>query len=289
MDPLDVTIKPLESALSVEPVRAQKLDGSGKKILPYSRRDYYKIWMTKAKGKVHYAAHTIELKGPALIFSSPMVPYAYEPLHPADGYFCIFTEGFLHMHGAQNVLHESPLFKIGSNPVFPLTTDQTVLIAELFEKILVEYESRYLYRTDVIRNYLHLIIHEAMKMTPEANVVLNKDASERIANLFLELLSRQFPVDPKNSLKLKKASDFAANLSVHVNHLNYAVRKVTGKSTSAQIVQRIVTEANGLLKHTDWTIADIAYALGFDYPNYFNNFFKKHTGHTPNALRRAIL
>jgi AraC-like DNA-binding protein len=39
--------------------------------------------------------------------------------------------------------------------------------------------------------------------------------------------------------------------------------------------------------HTDWGVGEIAYSLGFEYPTYFNNFFKKHTGTTPLTFRRA--
>jgi AraC family transcriptional regulator, transcriptional activator of pobA len=129
-----------------------------------------------------------------------------------------------------------------------------------------------------------------MKMEPALNAVKYHTAAERIASLFLELLERQFPIhSPEHALQLKKAGDYAQHLSVHVNHLNHAVREITGKPTSVHIAQRIVTEAKALLKHTDMSIAEIAYCLGFDYPNYFNNFFKKNTGTTPLSLRKVAL
>jgi AraC-like DNA-binding protein len=72
---------------------------------------------------------------------------------------------------------------------------------------------------------------------------------------------------------------------VHVNHLNKAVRELTGKTTGQHIAGRMIAEAKALLQHTSWSTAEIAYALGFEYPTYFNNFFKKHTGTTPSAVR----
>ena len=48
--------------------------------------------------------------------------------------------------------------------------------------------------------------------------------------------------------------------------------------------ERIVTEAKALLQHTDWNISDIAYSLGFEDPNYFNNFFKRLTGTNLKSL-----
>ena len=76
---------------------------------------------------------------------------------------------------------------------------------------------------------------------------------------------------------------------MHVNHLNRSVKEVTGKSTTTHIAERIITEAKALLQHTDWTIAEIAYALGFEYPTYFNNFFKRLTGTVPSSLRGEII
>jgi AraC family transcriptional activator of pobA len=268
-------------------IRVHKVDESGKKMIPYSRRDYYKIWLTMGNGKIHYATRSIDLTQPALIFSNPRVPYSYESEKIHRAYICIFTEQFLKVNGRTESLQESPLFKIGSNPVFFLSKSQLEIISGLYEKMLAEMESSYVFRFDMIRNYLNLIIHEGMKMEPALSAIKYHTASERIASLFLELLERQFPIDsPQHALRLKKASDYAENLSVHVNHLNHAVREVTGKSTSTHIADRVITEAKALLSHTDLSIADIAYCLGFEYPNYFNNFFKKSTGLTPLALRK---
>jgi AraC-like DNA-binding protein len=127
-------------------------------------------------------------------------------------------------------------------------------------------------------------------MQPSENRSKHKNATERVASLFLELLERQFPVEgPVNPLKLRSAKDFAKSLSVHINHLNHAVKDITGKSTTAHIADRIVNEAKVLLRHTDWNIADIAYALGFEYPSYFNNYFKRMTGTNPTTLRTQEL
>jgi AraC-like DNA-binding protein len=153
--------------------------------------------------------------------------------------------------------------------------------------MIVEQSSEYFFKDDLIRNYIHLIIHEALKMQPSRNFIKFRNASARIASLFLELLEKQFPIESTDRpLSLRTAQHFARNLSVHVNHLNRSLKEVTGKPTSVHISDRIIAEAKALLQHTDWTIADIAYALGFEYPTYFNIFFKKKEGRAPSALRK---
>jgi AraC-like DNA-binding protein len=108
--------------------------------------------------------------------------------------------------------------------------------------------------------------------------------------LFQELLERQFPIDsPALTLKLKSPADYAEALSIHVNHLNRSVKEVTGKTTTEHIAARVAKEASALLQHSDWSIKDIAYGLGFEYPSYFTRLFKKQTGISPNQLRKAAV
>ena len=156
--------------------------------------------------------------------------------------------------------------------------------------MIEEQKSDYTYKDDLIRNYINLIIHEALKLQPSEHYDQHKNAASRLTSVFLELLERQFPVESMDKpLRLKTALDYANALHVHVNYLNRAVKEVTGKSTTTHITERIVSEAKALLQHTAWNIADIAYALGFEYPTYFNNFFKKKTGEVPKSVRLAHL
>jgi len=260
------------------------------KPMSYSRRDFYKITFILCKSKVYYADRGIDVGGPALLFSNPMVPYAWEPLEPVtSGYFCIFTEDFIKVNSRNENLQDSPLYKIGNDPVFFLSDEQVKFIDGIYKKMFEEINNDYIYKYDLLRNYVNVIIHEALKMQPNTTYFKHHNASERIASLFIELLDRQFPIDsPKAALKLKTANDFAVNLSVHVNHLNSSVRKITGKTTTTHISERIINEAKALLLHTDWSVSEIAYSLGFEYPTYFNNFFKKQTGSTPLSVRNTF-
>jgi AraC family transcriptional activator of pobA len=271
------------------PCNVQRYASSEQKtILPYSRRDYYKIWVVSGDSALYYANKSIHINQPALIFSNPLVPYSFERLGESlSGYIFIFTEDFLKGNNRQESILQSPLFQVGHNSVFFLDDKQLQSISGIYEKMLEEIATDYVYKYDVIKSYGNLLIHEAMKMQPALSAFKHHNATTRIANLFMELLERQFPIDaPDRVLQLKKPSDYAYHLSVHVNHLNHAVREVTGKPTSMHIASRVVNEASALLKNTDWSVADIAYSLGFEYPTYFNNFFKKNTGATPLSLRK---
>ncbi|QHS63988.1 AraC family transcriptional regulator [Chitinophaga agri] len=258
--------------------------------LPYHRRDYFKIWIIVGESRLHFADKTVYISKdqPAIIFSNPLVPYSFETEDDARwGYWCVFTEQYFRKGERAEGLQESPLFRVGGDNVFFPDKEQFTIFCGLFDKMIAEAASDYVYKHDIIRNYIQLVIHEALKMQPALNGARHRNANERIAAIFTELLERQFPIEsPRRTLVLRRAGDYAAALSVHVNHLNFAVREITGKSTTTHIAERIVNEAKALLKHTDWSIADISYCLGFEYPNHFNNFFKKHTAVTPLQFRK---
>lgn len=257
----------------------------------YSRRDFYKISLIIGEGVLHYASKSIEVNKPALLFSNPNVPYSWEPASDEqDGYFCLFKEGFIVRDSRNDSLNESPLFKIGGSPLYFLDEKQTQNANAIFGKMAEELDTDYVYKYDLIRNYINLLIHEAMKLQPADTFVNHINASSRISALFMELLERQFPVDaPANAFRLKTAKDYASRLSVHINHLNRAVKETTGRTTTEHIAARITKEAKDLLLHTDWNVSEIGYALGFEYPAHFNNFFKKHSGQTPRLFREVIV
>jgi AraC family transcriptional regulator, transcriptional activator of pobA len=69
--------------------------------------------------------------------------------------------------------------------------------------------------------------------------------------------------------------------------LNRAVKETTEKTTSQIIGERVLQESKILLKHSNWNVSEIAYALGFTEVTHFNNFFKKHTLITPSKFRKG--
>lgn len=262
-------------------------DGNATRV--YSRKDFYKICLTTGKSKIHYADRSFEAEGTILFFGNPHIPYSWETLSTTYvGYTCLFSEDFLDPHNRSESLQQSPLFKIGGTPILEITAEQRDFLNTIFRKMIEEQQSDYAHKDDLIRNYINLILHESLKLQPSENYDQHRNAAVRLTSVFMELLERQFPIEtPDRPLQLKSAKDYAENLAVHVNHLNRSVKDVTGKPTTSHISERIISEAKAILQHTDWNISEVAFALGFDYPTYFNNFFKKHTGAPPSAFRKV--
>ena len=264
-------------------------DGAATRV--YSRKDFYKICLTTGTSRIHYADRTFEQEGTVLFFGNPHIPYSWETLTTRYvGYTCLFSEDFLKAGDRTDSVLRSPLFKLGGTPLLKITKEQRTFLNGLFERMIAEQDSDYAHKDELIRNYIHLIVHEALKLTPSEEFDTRKNAASRITTVFLETLERQFPIESADRpLGLRTPQDYAQALNVHVNSLNRAVKGVTGKPTGAHIAERVITEARALLEHTDWNVAEVAYALGFEYPSYFNSYFKRITGTNPQTLRAAAV
>ncbi|HTR28632.1 MAG TPA: helix-turn-helix transcriptional regulator [Puia sp.] len=258
-----------------------------KGVMPYNRRAYYKISLISGRNRAEYADKIIDIEKNALLFATPKVPYHYVPLDENQaGYFCIFTEEFLHQGKTGINIDELPIFRAGGYPVFQLSDAETAELDTLFQKMYRELSSDYSFKYDLLRNYLLELIHFGQKLQPATALHPTHNAGARVSSLFIELLERQFPIEsPRQRLGLRTAKDYADRLSIHVNHLNKVLKENTGKTTTSLISGRILKEAKILLRQTDWNISEIAYTLGFEKVAHFSNFFKKQTSLSPMAFR----
>jgi AraC family transcriptional activator of pobA len=255
--------------------------------MPYNRRAYYKISAISGRNKAEYADKVVDIEKNALLFATPRIPYHWLPQDDnQSGYFCIFTDEFLVQNKSGVVLDELPIFQPGGYPIFQLSDEESEDIKFIFKKMHKELSSNYVYKYDLLRNYVLELIHYGQKLQPASLLYPKHTASARVSSLFIELLERQFPIEsPHQKLSLRTAKDYADRLAVHVNHLNKVLKENTGKTTTDIISGRVTQEAKILLKQTDWNISEIAYSLGFEQVAHFSNFFKKQTTLAPVSFR----
>ena len=104
---------------------------------------------------------------------------------------------------------------------------------------------------------------------------------DEITAEFRQLISANFST-------WKRPAQYAQQLNVSVNHLNDMVKAKTGYSVSYWIQYQTMLEAKRQLYHTQQTVKEIAYQLGFDDQHYFSRMFHKVTSQTPVAFRQSF-
>jgi AraC family transcriptional activator of pobA len=253
----------------------------------YSRKDFYKISLINGHASYHcrdreYLFHSGDW---ALVFTNRDDPYRWEVHEGAcNGYSCMFTEDFLPLH---TYIRPSDwaVFDGSAQSVFKLIDKEKVFFENLFKKMLAEQASDYTNKYDLLFIYMLECIHGGLKLAPEAEP-RSQTAASRLTSAFKNLLAGEFPiVYPHQQITLRTPQDYANRLSVHTNYLNRVLKEITGRTTGQVINERIMQEARALLLHSDWTISQISYCLGFDEATHFTRAFRAHTGQTPSSLR----
>ena len=255
--------------------------------MTFDRRAFYKISLIRGRSRIEYADQVVDVADSALWFASSRVPYRWLPHDQHQtGHFCIFTDEFLLPTTGRTPLAELPFYQPGANPVVQVTEAEFAGIQSIFQKMEREIATDYPYKYDLLRAYLLELIHYVQKLRPAPAQAPAHNASARLAAQFADLLERQFPLEsPQQCLRLRTAADYAAQLAVHVNHLNRVLKEATGHTTTALIGSRVAQEAKILLKQTSWNVSEIANSLGFADAAHFCNFFKRQSGVTPGDFR----
>lgn len=267
-----------------------KLDGfSGgeNKCQSFRRLRFYKICLFTGHYRFKYADQVVEFDQPALLFTNPHVPYSLETITGSmTGCYCIFSESFFSELSSLLKFH---VFQQNGNPVFLLSGIQFNTFNNIFTNMLDCISSDYVYKYDLLRAQVQLLVHEALKIQPfvhQPRIELN--AAERVTASFIELLEAQFPIESTmQKVSRRHPAEFANKLAVTVNHLNKCLKESLGLTTVALITNRIMIEARMLLKNTTWNVSEIGWCLGFDEVTHFINFFKKNAGISPNAFRAS--
>ncbi|RKE55821.1 AraC-like DNA-binding protein [Sphingobacterium detergens] len=111
-----------------------------------------------------------------------------------------------------------------------------------------------------------------------SNTAESQSRFERINKAFFLSLEQNFRA-------LKRPAEYAAQFNISVSYLNESVKNVTGFSVSHHIQQRVILEAKRLLYHSDKSVKEIAFELGYeDYP-YFSRLFTKISGMSAKVFR----
>lgn len=162
---------PVDSSteIKLKGFKAHEIDSKSPPGHRYNRKDFYKISLNKGRFIFHYADRSYETEGSILFFGNPRIPYSCEVFSQTGDYACLFTEDFLNLSERSASLLHSPLFKLGGTPILQVNREQKDEVAAIFQKMVAEQESNYTFKNELIGNYIHLLIHETLKMQPSEN------------------------------------------------------------------------------------------------------------------------
>jgi AraC-type DNA-binding domain-containing proteins len=115
--------------------------------------------------------------------------------------------------------------------------------------------------------------------------ITRKNSNTNTISQIEKLLKEYFKSDKLKENGLPTVKYLADNVHLSASYLSDLLKKETGMNAQDQIHYHLIEEAKNILLNTDNSVSEIAFSLGFEYPQYFSKLFKQKTGHTPIEYR----
>jgi AraC family transcriptional regulator, transcriptional activator of pobA len=143
------------------------------------------------------------------------------------------------------------------------------------------------YTQDVVVSHIELLLNYSNRFY-NRQFIIRKKVSNDLLIKFEELLSTYFNSEEKGPEGLPSVQYFSDKLFVSANYLNDMLKNLTGQTTQQHIHNTVIEKAKELLSTTSLSVSEIAYQLGFEYPQSFNKLFKNKTNVTPLEFRQSF-
>jgi AraC family transcriptional activator of pobA len=245
------------------------------------RQDFFSILiLEQADGEIAIDSHRIRLDRPKIIIIKPRCISSIDMNRIAKGRLICFTEDFFSLRYNNNILHQFSFLGWDTIPFARLNEGQKERCDMVLNLMSSEYSEHGQESGKVLRSYLNILLFEVERIFQTAGAVVKKHRTSEKLLQFEGLIDKYY-----TSKKLP--SDYADMLHVSPNYLNKLCKKETGQTAGDIIRKRIAVEAQRMLHYTSLSVNEIAYKLGFENPSYFNTFFKKQTGTTPERFRNS--
>lgn len=223
-----------------------------------------------------------------LVFMAPNQIIEFGNIGPdyvPKGYALVFHPDLLLGTGLLEKIHKYSFFSYSSNEALHLSSKERKIILSLIEKIQFELEQNIdNHSKNLITANLVLLLDYCTRFY-DRQFITREDANKTLLEKFDLLLINYFLSEKPKNDGLPSVSYFAEQLHLSSNYFGDLVKKETGKSPQEHIHLKVINLAKERIYNADKSISEIAYELGFKYPQHFSRMFKKSTGVAPNEFR----
>lgn len=251
-----------------------------KMFVPH-RKDYYFFFLVK-KGNSHHWVDFLryQVQPHHLYFTLPHQVHLKEKAEPTEGLLIAFNEEFLTLCNDDTLKRLPILQNRGDKHAISLQPGEEAYLDGLLKQILAEFTADETFKNAALQAYVKLFLVYLSRIYVKQFPA--EEAAGNCSELFKKLTHL---LDAKYNI-LHQPADYAAELNVTVGHLNAVAKARAGQTITDLVQDRIILEAKRLLFHTELSIKEIGYKLGFEDAAYFNRFFKRRTGNTPLYFRQ---
>jgi AraC family transcriptional activator of pobA len=281
-------VHPLISVVRFEQMREFAQDHPRSWVL-----DFYAIALKRNfNAKLKYGQQVYDFDEGVMTFMAPGQKIGIEvnPNEPIEheGWLLIFHPDFLWNTPLANTIKQYEFFDYSVSEALFLSEQEEGTVNLIILNLAQEYQNCMdQYTQKIIVGQLEALLGYAQRFY-QRQFMTRQISSHGILTRLEGVLLNSFNKENIAEKGLPSVTDVAGALHVSPNYLSGLLRTLTGKSTQEHIHDKLIEKAKEKLSTTTLSVSEVAYALGFDYPQSFSKLFKSKTQLSPNSFRSSL-
>jgi AraC-like DNA-binding protein len=246
------------------------------------------------KGKVKYGQQYYDYNKGLMTFIAlkqvQQLDAPHDEIISADsgtGYALLFHPDFLYTHPLSATIKRYGFFSYAVNEALHLSEKEEKYMVEIIEKIDSESQHIDKHTQDIILSQLDLLLNYSNRFY-ERQFITRKAVNHDLLTKMEVLLNESFDTEATLTNGLPTVDLLAKKLNLSPHYLSDMLRSLTGQSAQQHIQEKLMEKAKEYLAVTNLSVAEIAYQLGFEYPQSFNKLFKKKMNISPLEFRETF-
>ena len=280
--------RPEHPMLSVLSAKGDSFLPCPKKSSPPITNDCYSISLKKiVKGNLNYGRTKYDFTNGLLIFIAPrqVMQWNSAAVFKQKGFSINFHEDFLKGTDLSHQIKKYGFFSYSANEALHLSPREEKQIESIVENIEIEYQNNQdEFSKEIIISQLSTLFKYANRFY-ERQFLNRKELSNDLLEKFNEQLDSYFESGQLQEKGIPSIEQIAEKMSVSQRYLSDTLKKETGKTSTEHLHFFLIDEAKNILLNPSKSVSEVAYELGFEYPQYFSRLFKKKEGMSPSKYR----
>jgi AraC family transcriptional activator of pobA len=249
---------------------------------------FYAVYLKDVRcGDIKYGRHTYDYQDRTLVFVAPgqVIHVSIDTDYKPQGYALLFHPDLIHGTPLGKHMDDYTFFSYESREALHLSEKERKIVLDCFNKIRYELEQGVdKHSKTLIAANIELFLNYCTRFYDRQFITRN-DVHKNNIEKFDQLLKDYFHSDKPQTIGLPGVGYCADQLHLSPNYFGDMVKKETGKTAMEYIQLKVMDMAKERILDMNKSVSEVAYELGFKYPQHFTRLFKKHTGSSPMQYR----
>lgn len=258
-------------------------------VLPdYLALDFYKIAYKDTLGQAKYGQHHYDFGEGGLVFTAPGQLFEKPKSDTVKGYLILVHADFFLSYPLAKKIRQYGFFSYAADEALHVSEKEKGILFSVFSIIDEELKGRTDdFSQEVVISQIELLLNYSSRYY-KRQFMTHKAANDHLIEKFENVLDFYFNADGQLQNGLPSVQEVADRLNVSASYLSDMLRSLTGLNTQQHIHHRFIETAKEILSATDLSVSEIAYRMGFEYPQSFTRLFKSKTNQTPLEFRQSF-